>query len=221
MARTSVRDLSAARHLIRTRQPRFYRDILRLVLGNSPNRFRLTGLLPLAFFVAQVVHYWRFGGLGNLAWMCNVGNLLLAIGLFLNHKELIRASAIWTIPGLAVWYLYVWLPGGPSSALAHIGGIIVGMFVLRRVRMDRIAWLYAFAWYLFMQLVSRLITSPDVNANVAHHIQTGWERSFSSYWKFWLVMTIVVAAALWLIGFLLSLVWPSLNIATVPAEEVA
>jgi len=155
--------------------------------------------------------------------MCNVGNLLLAIGLFLNHKELIRASAIWTIPGLGIWFWYVWLTGSTafSSTLAHVGGIIVGMFVLRRVRMDRIAWLYAFAWYLFMQLVSRLITSPDVNANVAHHIQTGWERSFSSYWKFWLVMTIVVAAALWLIGFLLSLVWPSLNIATVPAEEVA
>jgi hypothetical protein len=182
------------------------------VLANSQNRFRLTGLLPLAFFAAQVIHYWRFGGLGNLAWMCNVGNLLLAIGLFLNHKELIRASAIWTVPGLGIWYLYVWLPGGPSSALAHIGGIIVGMFVLSRVRMDRIAWLYALAWYLFMQLVSRMITSPELNANVAHRIQPGWERSFSSYWKFWLVMTVVVAAALWLMGIVLSWIWPARSV---------
>ena len=185
----------------------------------SPNRFRLIGLLPLAFFAAQVVHYWRFGGLGNLAWMCNVGNLLLAIGLFLNHKELVRASAIWTVPGLGVWFWYVWLPGGFSSALAHVGGIIVGLFVLSYVRMDRIAWLYAFAWYLFMQLVSRLITSPEINANVAHHIQTGWETVFGSYWKFWLVMSALVAAVLWSIGIVLSWIWPARSIANLQVEE--
>jgi hypothetical protein len=180
------------------------------VLAISQNRFRLIGFLPLAFFVAQLVHYWRFGGLGNLAWMCNVGNLLLAIGLFLNHKELIRACAIWTVPGLGIWFWYVWLTGstGFSSTLAHVGGLIVGMFVLSRVRMDRIAWLYAFAWYLFMQLVSRIATSPEVNANVAHRIQPGWENTFSSFWKFWLVMTVLVASALWAIGMMLSWIWP-------------
>ena len=184
------------------------------MLAISDNRFRLLGLLPLAFFVAQVIHYWRFGGLGNLAWMCNVGNLLLAIGLFLNHKELIRASGIWTVPGLGIWFWYVWLSGSTafSSTLAHVGGIIVGMFVVSRVRMDRIAWLYAFAWYLFMQLVSRTITSPELNANVAHHIQQGWENTFSSYWKFWLVMTVLVAAALWLIGIALSWIWPARSV---------
>lgn len=185
----------------------------------SPNRLRLIGLLPLAFFAAQVIHYWRFGGLGNLAWMCNVGNLLLAIGLFLNHKELVRASAIWTVPGLAVWFWYVWLPGGFTSALAHVGGIIVGLFVLSYVRMDRIAWVYAFAWYLFMQLVSRLITSPEINANVAHHMQTGWETVFGSYWKFWLVMSALVAAVLWLIGLVLSWIWPARSIANLQVKE--
>jgi len=176
-------------------------------------------LLPLAFFAAQVVHYWRFGGLGNLAWMCNVGNFLLAIGLFLNHKELVRASAIWTVPGLGVWIWYVWLPGGFTSALAHVGGIIVGLFVLSYVRMDRIAWLYAFAWYLFMQLVSRLFTSPEINANVAHHMQTGWETVFGSYWKFWLVMSALVAAVLWSIGMVLSWIWPARSIANLQVEE--
>ena len=43
--------------------------------------------------------------------MCNIGNLLLAIGLFLNHRELIRAAAIWMIPGLGIWFWYVWLSG--------------------------------------------------------------------------------------------------------------
>lgn len=174
-------------------------------------QFRLLGLLPLIFFLAQVFHYWRYGGLGHLAWMCNVGNLLLAIGIFIEHRELIRATAIWTIPGLGIWFWYVWLNGETSisSTLAHVGGIVIGLIVIRRVRMDRIAWLYAFVWYLFMQIVSRAITPPELNVNVAHRIQAGWEGAFSSYWRFWLVLTTVVGVVLWLIGLVLSLIWPA------------
>ena len=97
-------------------------------------RFRVIGLLPLTFFLAQAIHYWRVGGMGNLLWMCNVGNLLLAIGLFFNHRELIRAAAIWTIPGLGIWARYVLFEYDfvVSSALAHLGGIIVAFMVLRR-----------------------------------------------------------------------------------------
>lgn len=174
-------------------------------------RFRLIGLLPLSFFLAQAIHYWRVGGAGNLFWMCNIGNLLLAAGLFLNHRELIRAAAIWTIPGLGLWIRYVLFEYDFvfSSALAHVGGIVVALIVLRRVRMDRIAWVYAFVWYLFMQVVSRLVTAPVLNTNVAHRIQTGWENAFSSYWKFWIVMTALVALCLWAIGRVLSWRWPA------------
>jgi hypothetical protein len=176
-------------------------------------RFRLVGLLPLSFFLAQTMHYKCVGGMGNLFWMCNIGNLLLAIGLFLNHRELIRAAAIWTIPGLAVWIRYVLFEYDfvYSSALAHVGGIVVALIVLRRVRMDRIAWVYAFVWYWFMQIVSRLVTSPELNVNVAHRIQTGWENAFSSYWRFWFVMTGLVALCLWATGRVLSWIWPARN----------
>ena len=189
----------------------------------SATKFRLLGFLPLTFFLAQTIHYWRYGGMGNLLWMCNVGNLLLAIGLFLYHRELIRATAIWTIPGLGIWFWYVWLSGDTalSSTLAHVGGLIVALIALRRVRMDRTAWLYAFVWYLFLQLVSRLTTAPGLNVNVAHHIQPGWESVFGSFWKFWLVMTAVVAVGLWVIGKVLSLVWPmrTLEVAAVEVRR--
>lgn len=174
-------------------------------------RFRLIGLLPLSFFLAQAIHYWRVGGAGNLLWMCNIGNVLLAAGLFLNHRELIRAAAIWTIPGLGIWIRYVLFEYDFvfSSALAHVGGMVVALIVLRRVRMDRIAWVYAFIWYLFMQVVSRLVTAPVLNTNVAHRIQTGWENAFSSYWKFWIILTALVALCLWAIGMVLSWIWPA------------
>ena len=144
--------------------------------------------------------------------------MLLAVGLFLNHRELIRAAAIWTIPGLVIWARYVLFEYDfvASSALAHVGGIIVALIVLRRVRMDRTAWFYAFIWYLFMQVVSLLTTDRRLNVNVAHRIQTGWENAFSSYWKFWIVMTTLAAFCLWAIGRMLSWIWPEWD-----AKEVA
>ena len=185
--------------------------LLRAMAWQLDTRFRLIGVLPLTFFLAQTFHYWRVGGMGNLLWMCNVGNLLLAVGLFLNHRELIRAAAIWTIPGLWIWIRYVLFEYDfvVSSALAHVGGIIVALIVLRRVRMDRIAWVYAFVWYLFMQLASRLATDPRLNVNVAHRIQTGWEQAFSSYWKFRLTLTLLIALILWLLGRALHWLWPA------------
>ena len=107
--------------------------------ARAEQSFRLIGFLPLIFFLAQAIHYWRINELGHMLWMCNIGNLLLAIGLFLNRPLLTRVAVIWLIPGLVVWFLYVALTWGlaVSSTLAHVGGITVGMVVLRKVRMDR------------------------------------------------------------------------------------
>ena len=177
-------------------------------------RYRLMGLLPLVFFAFQAIHYWRFGGMGHLLWMCNAGNILLGVGLLLSHRELIRAAAIWTIPGLVVWIIYVLLPSGFyfSTTLAHVGGFVVGLIALRRVGMDRTAWIYAFAWYLFTQLAARLLTPAELNVNVSHRVQDGWNNAFTSYWKFWLVVAVVTAAVLWVIGKVLSLIWPARSV---------
>ena len=182
-------------------------------------RYRLLGVLPLLFFLVQTIHYWRYGGMGNLLWMCNAGNVLLGVGLLLGHRELIRAAAIWTIPGLGIWIRYVLLASGFyfSTTLAHVGGIIVGLIALRRVRMDKLAWLYAFGWFLLTQLAARLFSAPELNVNVAHKIQTGWETLFNSYWKFWVVTTLTVAAVMWALGRVLALLWPVKTEAQLPA----
>ena len=174
-------------------------------------RMSLLGLLPLIFFIAQGVHYWRIGQLGHLLWMCNVGNLLLAMGLFLEKPLVVRLAAIWTIPGLMVWFIYVVLAWGVflTSTLAHVGGIIVAMIALSRYRIDRNAWRWALGWYLMVQLASRFVTPPELNVNLAHAIQPGWESGFGSYWVFWLTLTIVTVLVLWLSGLLLWSIWPA------------
>lgn len=184
----------------------------------------MLGFLPLTFFTAQAIHYWQINELGHMFWMCNIGNLLLALGLFLEQAMLIRVAVIWTLPGVIVWFVYVvptWgmlltgkftlkeLFGVISSSLAHLGGFSVGLIVLRQVRIDGRAWLYAFGWYFVMQLLSRLLTPAAMNVNLSHNIQSGWEQHFSSYWKFWLLLTLLNGVGLWIVGKGLSRLWPA------------
>lgn len=181
-------------------------------------RLRLLGILPVLFFLAQGVHYWRINQLGHLFWMCNLGNLLLATGLFLDKRRVIRLAAIWTIPGLLVWFVYVVLAWGVflSSTLAHIGGLAVAAVALKTYRMDRRSWVYAFGWYLGVQLLSRFFTAPALNVNLAHAVQPGWEQTFTSYWVFWLTLTLVTAAVLWLSGLFWRSIWPAAESGTHP-----
>jgi hypothetical protein len=169
------------------------------------------GFLPLIFFFAQATHYWKINELGHMLWMCNIGNLVLAIGMFANNALLIRMAVIWMFPGLVVWLIYVALAWGMflSSTLAHVGGLIVGIFAIRRVGMDRSGWRYALGWYLLVQLLSRVVTPANLNVNVAHHVDAAWQQTFNAYWKFWLVLTLLTAFVLWFIGTVLNRIWPS------------
>jgi hypothetical protein len=187
-------------------------------------QLRLLGFLPLGFFTAQAIHYWQINELGHMLWMCNIGNLLLALGLFFEATILIRVAVIWMVPGVAVWFAYVvptWgmllhgrfsyteLFGVLSSTLAHLGGFAVGIVVLRKIGMDGRAWLYAFSWYFIVQLLSRLVTPAAMNVNLSHRIQPGWEQTFSTYWRFWFVLTLLVGACLWILEVLLKRIWPA------------
>jgi hypothetical protein len=85
----------------------------------------------------------------------------------------------------------------------------VGLVILRKVGMDRWAWVYAVGWYLVMQIVSRLLTPANMNVNLSHRIQDGFEGAFSSYWKFWLLLTSLVAMFGWLINYVFERIWPA------------
>ncbi len=189
----------------------------------SDKQFRLLGFLPLMFFFAQAIHYWQINQLGHMLWMCNIGNLLLALGIFFEQALLIRVAVIWSMPGVVAWCLYVvptWgmliagkasgseFYGVLSSTLAHVGGLSVGILVLRKVRMNGGAWAYSFLWYFIVQLASRLFTPIAFNVNLSQRIQEGWEGIFTSYWKFWLVLSLLVGSCLWLLDLLLKRLWP-------------
>jgi hypothetical protein len=186
-------------------------------------RFRLLGLLPLAFFAS---HFWFYAtapyyadhrGVENMLWMCNIGNLVLAIGLFFDIRWMIRLAVVWAIPGLPLWLFEVVRNGGwlVTSFLTHIGVLMVGVPAIYKVRADRNTWWHAVIWYLIMQQASRMFTSPENdpnwNVNVAHKIYGGYETVVSEYWQFWVLTTLMVAAGLWMLGFILLKLFPPRN----------
>lgn len=185
----------------------FHRDVH---TGGLTARFRLLGLLPLLFFILHANHYREVGGLPHMLWMCNIGNLVLAIGLFLARPTLIRVAVIWLLPGLPIWLWFVVRPGWLilTSFFAHAGGLIVGLIGIYRVRTSRWMWLQAFVWFLFMQEICRLFVPPGLNVNAAHLIYPGFETIFNTYPQFWIVGALVVAVGLWTIGFALMRLFP-------------
>jgi hypothetical protein len=166
-------------------------------------RLRLLGFLPLIFFLAHFHHYGRQGGVGHMLWMCNIAALLLGLGILLAVPLMVRVAVIWLIPGLVLWLWFVVLQGGflVTSLFSHVGGLVVGLVAINRVRTSRWTWLHASLWYLAVQQVCRMVTPPDLNVNVAHRPYEGFGELFASYWQYWLVTTLMVVAGLWALGW--------------------
>ncbi len=95
------------------------------------------------------------------------------------------------------------------DSCGDVGGLIVGLVALRKVRVDRTAWLYCLGWFLILQLLSRVTTPVEMNVNVSHAVYQGWQQIFTAYWKFWLVATLLVAIGFWFLGLVLSKLWPA------------
>ncbi len=172
--------------------------------------FRLLGIFPLFFFLAHLFHSWNQGTLGNMLWICYIGNLLLALGMFLKLSVCIRVAVSWLIPGLVLWVWFVVLKGEWifTAFLTHIGGLIIGLIAFSKVRADNKTWIYSIAFFLFIQLISRIITPATLDVNIAHNIYKGWDIIFSKYWQFWLAMTFSVVVLQWFIGIVLLKLWP-------------
>lgn len=190
----------------------------------SDTRIRTLAFIPLAAFLFQALHYLLINELGHMLWMCNIGNLVLAIGMFINQRTLIRVAVMWMVPGLVVWSIYVVPTWGAlvtldftlsqlfavfSSTFAHVGGLSAGLIGLRRIGMDRWSWVYAFVWYLIMQVLSRLITPEAMNVNLSQKVQDGFQGAFNAYWKFWLVLTALVALFAVMLEYLFWRLWPA------------
>jgi hypothetical protein len=175
-----------------------------------PFRYRLLGFLPLCFFIGHLRYHLLYNTPENMLWMCNFSNLLLAAGFFLDLPVLIRVAFVWGIPAVPLWIIDMLHTGDypVSTFFSHLGGFAVGVLAMGKVRSQRWLWIYAFVYAIVLQQVSRWITPPSLNVNVAFRPYYGWESTFAVYWQWWLFIAVVAGTALWLMGLLLWRIFP-------------
>jgi hypothetical protein len=175
------------------------------------NRFRLLGIFPIAFIIIRFFAIWSDGKAADIFWICNLSNIALGAGLLLNQPKIIRPAAFWLLFGLPfwIWYNLTTQDYEFTSFLTHIGGNTVALIALAKVRVDRWSWTIAIAGFLFLQLLCRLLTPPDLNVNVAHNLRfTIFENSSVLYWQFWSISTLIAASSLWLINLICKKIFP-------------
>ena len=105
----------------------------------------------------------------NLLWCCHVGGLGVAIGLILRAPRVLAPAAFLSLLGVVMWPIDVIVTGDlePSSAVAHVAGIALGLAGIRRLGLPRGTWLRAGATLFALTVAARLVTPPAENVNLA------------------------------------------------------
>ena len=144
--------------------------------------------LALAWLLVYVPSYTLAYGVMNFLFLCNVGVLLTAIGIFRGHQLLISTQALASpIIGL-VWGLdagcrlltgdflfggteYMWDPQYPVHtrllSLYHVFWPPLVLWCVRKNGYDRRGWPLQVAFAGLVLLMSRLVTKPVDNVNYA------------------------------------------------------
>jgi len=175
-------------------------------------RFRLLGILPLLFFIARAIEYAVIARTPEqILWSCHISNLMLAVGIFLANRFLIRVAVFWLILGVPPWILdMAWSHLiTPVSIFSHLGGVIVAIVAIRQMGAKRGSWIPSLVYFVVLQQITRLLTEPGpyTNVNVAHFAYGNWVV-FTSYWKYWVVNTALVAVTLFVIEVVLLRFFP-------------
>ena len=169
------------------------------------------GLLLLA---ALALHAWSMGrpNLPHMLWSCHVASAVLAIGLLLNRFKLVAAGFLFHLAiGFPAWLVEVAVSRGTfgasavtprvfaTSILLHSLPLFAGALYLRRRPIPAgslaLAWLFQVA----MVPVSRWVTPPELNVNLAHALWRPLAGSSVNWWFFQLIVWVATLGSLLLV----------------------
>jgi hypothetical protein len=151
--------------------------------GDRSARGRLLAALVFLLWLVHAVDLVLRGDAHDLLWICNVAGPVLAFGALRSSPSVIAVPLLWLCFGTPLWALEMAMGGEimPSSFASHLGVLVVGLFVVRRLGFPRGAWWKAVAAQVVLLFFTRLVTPPGPNVNLAHRVWAGWEDVFPSY----------------------------------------
>jgi hypothetical protein len=162
---------------------------------------RALGGLALLFYAAHATWHVVHGSAWDLLWVCNASMPVLVLGCFFAKARLVAGAVMILSYGTPMWLLD--LMTGPSSMiitspLVHVGGLVVGGLAVRRLGWPRLTWAFTAAATALLLFLSRLVTPPRDNVNLAFRVHDGWEHIFPSH--------ILYVAMMWLASAVVFLI---------------
>jgi len=149
-------------------------------------RWRWLGLLGILFYVVHAAQLIGRGETADLLWACLLGSLGVGFGMLLLRPLLNGIGFLWLGVGVFFWILY--LAGGGellvTSPLTHVGGLLLGWVGIRRLGLPRQLWWKASVPLALVHVLSRFLTPPQANVNLAFSIHPGWEPYFPSHFVY-------------------------------------
>jgi hypothetical protein len=165
------------------------------------------GVIPFACYGVQAATHLGRGEPQELLWACHVAALLVGVGLLMGSPTVNAIGLLWSCFGTPLWILYL-ATGGEllaASFFTHGAALILGTIGVRRLGMPRGAAWKATAAFALLWIITRALTPPWANVNLAFSVYDGWETWFPSYPIYLAMLLVLGFAALLLAEYLFAL----------------
>ena len=146
-------------------------------------RSEVLGAIAIASYVIHASVHLSNGAPYHLLWMCHIASLLVGFGLLCRWPNANVIGFLWSCVGTPLWILDL-LAGGEwytTAVLTHGSGVIIGFIGVQRLGLPRAAAFKAMAAFVPLWALTRAVTPPSANVNVAFSVYEGWQTWFTSY----------------------------------------
>lgn len=140
------------------------------------------GVVTTSVYALHAAWHVAHGSSWDLLWVCNVAFLALAGGCLFARPAVIAGAWMALLFGTPLWVLDACASSlVPTSVLTHVGGDLLGLWLVRKVGCPRGTWARASAAVLGLLALTALVSPPEANVNLAFRVYTGWERIAPSH----------------------------------------
>src|SRR5258706_15846748 len=159
------------------------------------------GAAAIALYLPHAAWHLADGSGWDLLWACNAAMVALAAGCFTGARRVCASAFLVLAYGTPMWGLDI-VTGStmvPTSPLVHVGGLVIAVLAVRGLGWPPRSWLAASLASALLVVVSRLVTPPAMNVNLAFRVHDGWERWFPSHVVAVVVLWSLASAVFWIL----------------------
>lgn len=119
----------------------------------------------------------------NGLWACYTALLLVGVGLMARSAIWNAVGTFWLTVGFPLWIVDMLVAGNTeaTSALTHIGGLILGYAGMKRLGLPPRTWVFSILGLAALMVGSRFLSTAAENINFSYRVYEGVDRIFPSY----------------------------------------